>query len=334
MVAKAFALPAGLDAMLVHLQLSILGKRAVVAAGGEVNALDLTRHITRTFQGQARAAALPAGLQRGVTPASGYHAAAATAPQPCRPALGRLGMPCEQAGRAQAKGTRGAQVFTETQGIVMEFEGTNFLLTCTAVTVADKMGDPAPSSLVRLACLAKLGSSGAVQYLGACVPTLPSGRLVCACWAPRRPCANLCPSQGMPEHVQALFVLHVWAALAAATSPVSCCQRPVPRAACRLRAHASRLQGRLTETTAFVFDAAPGSDVRIAGQRNVAAPQLFKVRLAAASSSSRLRAGCRAACSAKVHSFRLTGGLRGRRPSAGDSLAPGCLQHASLQAAC
>lgn len=40
------------------------------------------------------------------------------------------------------------QVFTETQGIVMEFEGTNFLITCTAVTVQDKMGDPVPSSLV------------------------------------------------------------------------------------------------------------------------------------------------------------------------------------------
>ena len=51
-VAKQYALPAGLDAMLLHLQLSILGKRAVVAAGGEVNALDLTKHITRTFQSQ------------------------------------------------------------------------------------------------------------------------------------------------------------------------------------------------------------------------------------------------------------------------------------------
>ena len=48
----------------------------------------------------------------------------------------------------------GVQVFTETQGIVMEFEGTNYLLTCTAVTVADKMGDPAPSSLVCYCALA------------------------------------------------------------------------------------------------------------------------------------------------------------------------------------
>ena len=43
------------------------------------------------------------------------------------------------------------QVFTETQGIVMEFEGTNFLLTCTAVTVQDKLGDPVSASQVRIA---------------------------------------------------------------------------------------------------------------------------------------------------------------------------------------
>ena len=74
-VAKTFAPPVGLDAMLVHLQLSILGKRAVVAAGGEVNALDLTRHITRTFQSQACACTLEAAVaQRRPAPLVPLHA--------------------------------------------------------------------------------------------------------------------------------------------------------------------------------------------------------------------------------------------------------------------
>ena len=35
-------------------------------------------------------------------------------------------------------------------------------------------------------------------------------------------------------------------------------------------------RGRLAAETGFVFDAAPGSNIVIAGQRNIAAPQLFK----------------------------------------------------------
>ena len=43
-----------------------------------------------------------------------------------------------------------------------------------------------------------------------------------------------------------------------------------------LQVNSSR--GRLTQETSFVFDAAPGSNLIIGGQRNVAAPQLFKSR--------------------------------------------------------
>ena len=54
-VARVFIPPqGGFDAMLMHIQLSMLGKRAVVAAGGEVNALDLSKHITRTYQAQVQ----------------------------------------------------------------------------------------------------------------------------------------------------------------------------------------------------------------------------------------------------------------------------------------
>lgn len=40
---------------------------------------------------------------------------------------------------------------------------------------------------------------------------------------------------------------------------------------------ASGMRGRLMPTTAFVFNAAPGSGIAIGGQRNIAAPKLFKV---------------------------------------------------------
>ena len=40
---------------------------------------------------------------------------------------------------------------------------------------------------------------------------------------------------------------------------------------------ASGLRGRLVPATAFVFNAASGSGITVGGQRNIAAPKLFKV---------------------------------------------------------
>ena len=45
--------PGGIDAVMVHLELSMLGKAAIVAKGQDVQAGDLTAHITRAFKGQA-----------------------------------------------------------------------------------------------------------------------------------------------------------------------------------------------------------------------------------------------------------------------------------------
>ena len=54
MVVRQYSAPAGSnDAVMVHAELAMLGKSAIVAKGSEVQAADLVQHVTRCFGNQA-----------------------------------------------------------------------------------------------------------------------------------------------------------------------------------------------------------------------------------------------------------------------------------------